>query len=303
MRHGAGASRAGIDRGDRTKGACPRARRHRSLFVDIAGNPDSGDRARSFVCRCRTLCCRGAARDPVPVGGAFKMAAAERMGAAPHHRRRGGIRVSIADFPGDAAGGCIAWCHCGGPPASRDGSGRVFARRRKAFCRILGDGLFGQWCGDPVRSPAGCGRIQSRRPATFMRGGSCRVWLCRRRQAFSYAGKPRGDFVGVGGVVAGDDPCRRLVFGGQCAGDGNCALGRICICGGIQPVPWFSGVVPGACDRRHCASGATQLLQVFLTLFASALLLGEKVDALEVGFAATIVLIVALGRRMPVRRA
>jgi len=33
------------------------------------------------------------------------------------------------------------------------------------------------------------------------------------------------------------------------------------------------------------------------------LLLGEKVDALEVGFAATIVLIVALGRRMPVRRA
>ena len=62
---------------------------------------------------------------------------------------------------------------------------------------------------------------------------------------------------------------------------------------------WYRGLAIGGIARV----GQLQLLQVFLTLFASALLLGEKVDALEVGFAATIVLIVALGRRMPVRRA
>jgi drug/metabolite transporter (DMT)-like permease len=46
-----------------------------------------------------------------------------------------------------------------------------------------------------------------------------------------------------------------------------------------------------------------QLLQPFLTLVGSALLLGEVLDAPTLAFAIAVVAVVAIGRRMPVGRA
>lgn len=48
--------------------------------------------------------------------------------------------------------------------------------------------------------------------------------------------------------------------------------------------------------------GQLQLLQPFFTIAASALLLSEGLQADVVAFAAIVVALVALGRRMPVRR-
>ena len=48
--------------------------------------------------------------------------------------------------------------------------------------------------------------------------------------------------------------------------------------------------------------GQVQLLQPFMTLVGAALLVGERIDAVTVGFAVLVVALVALGKRMPVRR-
>ncbi len=56
---------------------------------------------------------------------------------------------------------------------------------------------------------------------------------------------------------------------------------------------WNKGMAMGGVARV----GQLQLLQVFVTLGLSALLLGEKLDGVTVGFALAVVIIVALGRR------
>jgi drug/metabolite transporter (DMT)-like permease len=61
---------------------------------------------------------------------------------------------------------------------------------------------------------------------------------------------------------------------------------------------WYRGLVVGGVARVS----QVQLLQTFMTIAASALLLGETIDALTLGFAVFVVVSVALGRRMPVRR-
>jgi drug/metabolite transporter (DMT)-like permease len=61
---------------------------------------------------------------------------------------------------------------------------------------------------------------------------------------------------------------------------------------------WNRGLAMGGVARVS----QVQLLQTFLTIAASALLLGEAVDAMTLGFAVFVVGSVALGRRMPVRR-
>ena len=48
--------------------------------------------------------------------------------------------------------------------------------------------------------------------------------------------------------------------------------------------------------------GQVQLLQLFMTLAASALLLGEDIDRVTLIFAVAVVAVVAVGRRMPVAR-
>ena len=60
---------------------------------------------------------------------------------------------------------------------------------------------------------------------------------------------------------------------------------------------WNRGLAIGGVSRVS----QVQLLQTFLTIFASAVLLGEAVDAITLGFAVFVVASVALGRRMPVR--
>ena len=62
---------------------------------------------------------------------------------------------------------------------------------------------------------------------------------------------------------------------------------------------WYRGLALGGVARVS----QVQLLQTFLTIAASALLLGEAIDGLTLGFAVFVVASVALGRRMPVRRA
>ncbi len=62
---------------------------------------------------------------------------------------------------------------------------------------------------------------------------------------------------------------------------------------------WYHGLALGGIARV----GQVQLLQPFMTLAASALLIGEALHADEIFFAAVVVALVALGRRMPVRRA
>src|SRR3546814_333402 len=61
---------------------------------------------------------------------------------------------------------------------------------------------------------------------------------------------------------------------------------------------WYRGLALGGVARVS----QVQLLQPFLTIGASALLLGELIDAMTLGFAVFVVASVALGRRMPVRR-
>jgi drug/metabolite transporter (DMT)-like permease len=61
---------------------------------------------------------------------------------------------------------------------------------------------------------------------------------------------------------------------------------------------WYRGLAAGGIARV----GQLQLLQPFLTIAASALLLGEPTGAPVWVFAAIVVALVALGRAMPVRR-
>ena len=61
---------------------------------------------------------------------------------------------------------------------------------------------------------------------------------------------------------------------------------------------WYRGLAVGGIARV----GQLQLLQPFMTILASAVLLGETVSASMVVFAAIVVAIVAIGRRMPVAR-
>ena len=61
---------------------------------------------------------------------------------------------------------------------------------------------------------------------------------------------------------------------------------------------WFRGLAQGGIARV----GQLQLLQPFLTIAASAALLGEPLSAEELGFALVVVALVAVGRRMRVQR-
>jgi len=60
---------------------------------------------------------------------------------------------------------------------------------------------------------------------------------------------------------------------------------------------WYRGLAMGGVARVS----QTQLLQPFLTILGAAALIGERLDAVTVGFAVLVVAIVAVGRRMPVR--
>jgi drug/metabolite transporter (DMT)-like permease len=61
---------------------------------------------------------------------------------------------------------------------------------------------------------------------------------------------------------------------------------------------WNAGLVLGGIARV----GQTQFIQPFVTIAASALLLGETIGSRTVGFAAFVVAVVALGRKMRVTR-
>jgi len=61
---------------------------------------------------------------------------------------------------------------------------------------------------------------------------------------------------------------------------------------------WYKGLALGGVARV----GQTQLLQPFMTLVGAALILGEPLQASQILFAALVIAVVALGRRMPVRR-
>lgn len=61
---------------------------------------------------------------------------------------------------------------------------------------------------------------------------------------------------------------------------------------------WYRGLPLGGIGRVT----QVQLLQIFLTLFASALLLNESVNATTIIFAVFVVGTIALSRRMPVSR-
>jgi len=60
---------------------------------------------------------------------------------------------------------------------------------------------------------------------------------------------------------------------------------------------WNRGLALGGVARVS----QVQLLQTFLTIGASALLLGEAIDAMTLGFAVFVVVAVAIGRRQPVK--
>ena len=62
---------------------------------------------------------------------------------------------------------------------------------------------------------------------------------------------------------------------------------------------WYKGLDLGGVARVS----QVQLLQVFLTMGFAALLLGETVTLTMIIFAFAVVATVAIGRRMPVRRA
>ncbi|MDQ2730592.1 MAG: DMT family transporter [Armatimonadota bacterium] len=59
---------------------------------------------------------------------------------------------------------------------------------------------------------------------------------------------------------------------------------------------WYHGLALGGIARV----GQLQLLQPFLTVFASAVLLGEKITAVTVGFALAVVVCVSVGRKAPI---
>jgi drug/metabolite transporter (DMT)-like permease len=61
---------------------------------------------------------------------------------------------------------------------------------------------------------------------------------------------------------------------------------------------WYKGLALGGIARV----GQVQLLQPFLTLLGASLILGETLDAATLGFALAVVLVVATGRHMAVRR-
>ncbi len=61
---------------------------------------------------------------------------------------------------------------------------------------------------------------------------------------------------------------------------------------------WYQGLALGGVAKV----GQIQLLQSFITLIASALLLGENITWMQIGFACLVVGIVAIGRRMRVER-
>ena len=61
---------------------------------------------------------------------------------------------------------------------------------------------------------------------------------------------------------------------------------------------WYRGLSLGGIARVS----QVQLLQVFLTLFASVLLLNESVDVTTIAFAVFVVGTVAVSRKMPVSR-
>lgn len=63
-------------------------------------------------------------------------------------------------------------------------------------------------------------------------------------------------------------------------------------------LPWFKGMALGGIARV----GQTQLVQPFFTLIASALLLGETLDATTVVFAIAVFFVVASGRYFNIRR-
>jgi drug/metabolite transporter (DMT)-like permease len=61
---------------------------------------------------------------------------------------------------------------------------------------------------------------------------------------------------------------------------------------------WYRGLALGGMARV----GQVQLLQPFLSLGGAALLLGEPLAPANCGFALAVIAVVALGRRMGVRR-
>lgn len=61
---------------------------------------------------------------------------------------------------------------------------------------------------------------------------------------------------------------------------------------------WYKGLAMGGVAKV----GQVQLIQAFVTLAGAWLLLGEQIGLLEIGFAALVVVIVAIGRRMRVAR-
>lgn len=63
-------------------------------------------------------------------------------------------------------------------------------------------------------------------------------------------------------------------------------------------LPWFKGMTLGGIARV----GQTQLVQPFLTLIASALILGETLDTTTLIFAIAVFVVVAAGRRFNVKR-
>lgn len=62
---------------------------------------------------------------------------------------------------------------------------------------------------------------------------------------------------------------------------------------------WYRGLALGGVVRVS----QVQLIQPFLALLFAALVLGERLDGITVAFALAVIAVVALGRRMPVRRA
>jgi drug/metabolite transporter (DMT)-like permease len=63
-------------------------------------------------------------------------------------------------------------------------------------------------------------------------------------------------------------------------------------------LPWFRGLALGGIARV----GQTQLIQPFITIMASAWLLGEKIDLMTVGFALAVFAAVATGRAFNIQR-
>ena len=63
-------------------------------------------------------------------------------------------------------------------------------------------------------------------------------------------------------------------------------------------LPWFRGLALGGIARV----GQTQLIQPFITILFSALLLGETVDMMTIGFAVAVFGVVATGRAFSIKR-